>query len=209
MILVGLTGGIASGKSTVTHFFKTQGAHIVDADQICHELILVGNKAYLEVTDTFGKQILDADGEINRGKLGHIIFQDAQKRERLNKILHPLVFEQLKKEQERLCAENPQSVLVFDAPLLIESQAHQWMDWVILVYVDERTQKSRLMQGRSFTEREAQLRITAQMPLEEKRAFADEIIDNRKPVNEVQSEICTLYQRLLKKAVSSKTKIKR
>ncbi len=208
MVLVGLTGGIASGKSTVTHFFKTQGAHVVDADQICHALILSGNKAHQKIVTTFGKQILDANGEINRGKLGHIIFQDTKKRETLNTILHPLVFKQLKKEQDRLRSAHPQGVLIFDAPLLIESKAHQWMDWVILVYVDLETQRARLMQERSFTEREARLRIAAQMPLEEKRAFADEIIDNCKSFDEIQSEVSAIYQRLRKDAtLKTKTKI--
>ncbi|VAX28195.1 Dephospho-CoA kinase [hydrothermal vent metagenome] len=206
MVLVGLTGGIASGKSTVTRFFQTQGAHIVDADQICHELILQGNKAYQEIVSTFGKQILDMDGEINRGKLGHIIFQDEKQRETLNTILHPLVFKQLKTEQNRLRSENPQSVLIFDAPLLIESKAYQWMDWVILVYVDTKTQRERLIQRRSLTENEAKCRIAAQMPLEEKRAFADEIIDNRKPFDEIQSEVCHIYRRLLKKTHPQKSK---
>ncbi len=206
VVLVGLTGGIASGKSTVTHFFQTQGAHIVDADQICHELILQGNKAYQKIISTFGKQILDMDGEINRGKLGHIIFQDEKKRERLNTILHPLVFKQLKREQNRLRSENPQSVLIFDAPLLIESKAHQWMDWVILVDVDTKTQTERLIQKRSLTEDEAKRRISAQMPLEEKRAFADEIIDNRQSLDEIQSEVCHIYRRLLKKIHPQKSK---
>lgn len=207
MILVGLTGGIASGKSTISGFFREQGASIVDADQICHDLIQKGNKAYQKVISTFGKQIVGSDDEINRKKLGDIIFRHAQERASLNKILHPLVFEQLKMEQKSLADEKPQSVLIFDAPLLIESKAHEWMDWVILVYLDVKTQKERFIKRREgLTPDDATLRIAAQMPLDEKRPFADEIIDNRKPLHEVQSEVCAIYQRLLKEAATSKRK---
>lgn len=204
MILVGLTGGIASGKSTVSRFFQELGAVIVDADQICHDLIRGKNKTSQEVISTFGKQIVDPGGEINRKKLGHIIFQDTQAREVLNKILHPLVFETLRIEQARLADEKPQGVLIFDAPLLIESKAHEWMEWVILVYVDGKTQKERLIKRDGFTLDEATIRIAAQMPLDEKRLFADEIIDSRKPFDGLQSEILSIYQKLLKKAARPK-----
>lgn len=201
MVLVGLTGGIASGKSTVSRFLREQGAVIVDADQVCHDLICKGGKAYKDVKATFGKAVIDVEGEINRRKLGHIIFRDLKKREVLNKILHPLVYEQLRIKQDRLAVEAPQSVLVFDAPLLIESKAHEWMDWVILVYVDAKTQKERLVKRGELSLEEASLRIAAQMPLDEKRAFADEVIDNHKPLAEIQSEVREIYRKLLKKSV--------
>lgn len=199
MVLVGLTGGIASGKSTVSRFLQEEGAFIVDADQICHELIRTGNKAYKEVISTFGTQIIKPDGEINRKKLGGIVFRDAQQRERLNKILHPLVFEQLHAEKKRIASEHPQSVLIFDAPLLIESKAHECMDWVLLVYLDAKTQYERLIKQGKLTSDEAALRIAAQMPIDEKRAFADTVIDNSRSLKEVQLEVRTIYQQLLGK----------
>jgi len=201
---VGLTGGIASGKSTVSKLLQKEGAFIVDADQICHTLIRKGGKAYEAVVSTFGDKIIDLDGEINREKLGRIIFPDATQRAHLNNILHPLVFEQLDFEKQRIARAYPHRVLVFDAPLLIETKAHEGMDWVLLVYVDAKTQQERLIHREGLTREEASLRIAAQMPLDKKRAFADEVIDNNKPRDEIESEIHAIYRRLLKKAAAPK-----
>ncbi len=200
MILVGLTGGIASGKSIVSGFLQKEGAVIVDADEICHTLILKGHKAYSKVISAFGTQILNSEGEINRKKLGNIVFKDAQAREHLNQILHPLVFAQLDTEKQRIAREAPHRVLIFDAPLLIETQAYKKMDRVLLVYVDRKTQHRRLIRHRGLTPAEATLRIAAQMPLDEKRRFADEIIDNNKSLDALKDEVHAIYQRLLKKA---------
>ncbi len=199
MILVGLTGGIASGKSTVSDFLREEGAVIVDADEIAHEVILKGNRAYQPVIDFFGQEIVSVSGEIDRKKLGEIVFHHPLQLAQLNEIIHPLVFEQLESEKKRIEQKQPQSVMVFDAPLLIEVNAHQRMDWVLLVYVDQKTQLARLTQRDGLTKEAAKLRIDTQMPLDEKRVFADEIIDNQKPREVVKKEVRDIYQRLIKK----------
>lgn len=198
MILVGLTGGIACGKSTVSKFLQKEGAFIVDADQIAHEVIRKGNPAYRLVIEAFGKTIIDAYGEIDRKKLGEIVFNHPGQLARLNNIIHPMVFERLDSEKKRIGQEQPQSVVVFDAPLLIEAKAHKEMDWVLLVYVDRKTQLARIMARDGLTEKEAVLRIEAQMPLDEKIPFADEIIRSDKPMDVAKKDVHDIYERLLK-----------
>ncbi len=200
MILVGLTGGIASGKSTVSDFLRQEGAYIVDADQIAHETILKGNSGYQPVVDFFGREILDAKEEIDRKKLGQIVFNDTVKLNRLNQIVHPLVFECLALEKRKIKKTHPESVVVFDAPLLIEANAHHKMDWVLLVYVDRKTQLARLIRREGLTKAEAEKRIDAQIPIDEKIPFANEKIDNRKPIETVREEVHAIYARLRKKA---------
>lgn len=199
MILVGLTGGIASGKTTVSDFLRQEGAHIIDADEIAHRLISKGNRAYRPVLDVFGDGVLDEFGEIDRKKLGAIVFAHPPELDRLNQIIHPLVFKELDAEKKRMSKEQPRSIIVFDAPLLIEAQAHQKMDWVLLVYVDEKIQRSRLIKRDALTTEEAMHRIALQMPIDKKRQYSDEIIDNRRPLHKVKQLVHDIYHQLLKR----------
>lgn len=198
MILVGLTGGIASGKSTVSDFLRQEGAWIFDADEVAHRLISKGNSAYQPVLELFGDGILDDIGEIDRKKLGEIVFAQPAELDRLNQIIHPLVFNALDVEKERIIKKQPQSIIIFDAPLLIEARAHQKMDWVLLVYVDEKTQRKRLIKRDALTTKEAMSRIALQMPLDKKRGYSDEVIDNRKPLHALKPLVHDIYHRLLK-----------
>ena len=200
MILVGLTGGIASGKSAVSSLLKTEGAHLIDADQVCHDLILKGHEAYQPVVLAFGADILNPSREIDRKKLGSIVFHDPVQRERLNHILHPLVFAELESKRQQMRQEDRSGITIFDAPLLIETKAHQRMDWVLLVYVDRETQLKRLIKREGLTPHEAALRIDAQLPIDQKIPFANEVIDNRNSPHEVKKVVREIYQRLLKKA---------
>lgn len=204
MIWVGLTGGIASGKSTVSRLFREAGAFVIDADEIAHAVIRRGAPAYAGVVEAFGAVILDKKGEIDRKRLGEIVFNDARQRERLNQLVHPHVYARAEKEKRALAAAHPEAVILFDVPLLIETGSYREMDRVIVVYVDRATQIDRLIKRDRLTLEEAERRIDAQMPLDEKRRFADEIIDTRVPLPGVEGAVRTLYQRLHDRAISKR-----
>ncbi len=196
MIWVGLTGGIASGKSTVSAIFHEAGAFIVDADQIAHRMLQKGELAYHAVLDAFSARILDSEGEIDRKRLGEIIFRSAEKRLLLNKIVHPFVFEIADQEREKILLSHPDAVIIFDAPLLIETNAHLKMDLVFLVYVDETTQIERLCKRDNISKEAALSRIGSQMSLESKRSFANEVIDNNGSPEETRETVLKIYQML-------------
>ncbi len=196
MPVIGLTGGIASGKSMVSRILRSLGAHIVDADMIARELVKPGLPAWKEIVEKFGRDILLADNNINRPLLGQIIFQDPEKRKVLNDILHPRILEEAKRQIQELAKKHPRDIIVFDAALLIELGAHQLVDKVILVYIPVEKQVERLMKRDGLTREEALQRINAQMPGEEKKRFADYIIDTsgseedvRKQTEKIFSEI--------------------
>jgi len=196
MVYVGLTGGIASGKSTVSKILKEAGAFIVDADAIAHDLLKKKGPVYRLVLNRFGVNILGEEGEIDRKKLGEIVFHDAKKLIDLNQIIHPFVFEAAERERGILVAQDPYAVIVFDAPLLIETKAHKKVDMVLLVYVDKETQIKRLCERDGISREAAQVRIGMQMSLDEKHAYANEVIDNRKPFQEVREDVLKMYQML-------------
>lgn len=179
MLIIGLTGGIASGKSLVASVFKDLGAHIVDADKIVHDLLKPGQPAWQEVLDYFGSEIRFPDKTIDRRKLGEIVFNDPEKREWLNMCIHPKVFEIYRAQVKHLSARQQDAVIVFDAALLIETGYHEEMDSVIVVYSDEEQQLKRLMERDGLSREQALARIRSQMPLSEKSRHADYVIDNR------------------------------
>jgi dephospho-CoA kinase len=178
MLIVGLTGGIASGKSLVTGIFKNLGAHIIDADRIVRELLEPGQDAWKEVSEYFGDDIMMPDRGIDRRKLGQIVFSDPAKRAWLNQCLHPRVFEAYAAQVKRLCARTPDAIVVFDAALLMETGFHKKMDKTVLVYAHSDQQLTRLMDRDHFTHEQALARIQSQMPLSEKRRYADYVIEN-------------------------------
>ncbi|OGW55661.1 MAG: dephospho-CoA kinase [Nitrospirae bacterium RBG_19FT_COMBO_55_12] len=178
MLIVGLTGGIASGKSLVAGIFKNLGAHIIDADRIVRELLEPGQEAWKEVSGHFGNDIMTPDRRIDRGKLGRIVFSDPAKRAWLNQCLHPRVFEAYAAQVKRLSARTPDAIVVFDAALLMETGFHKKMDKTVLVYAHADQQLSRLMERDRFTPEQALARIESQMPLSEKSRHADHVIEN-------------------------------
>ncbi len=196
MVWVGLTGGIASGKSTVSQMLKEAGAVIIDADEIAHDLLKKEGAAYHPVIRAFGTKIFDEAGEIDRQKLGAIVFRAPEKLMTLNKIVHPLVFEVAEQKRQEIASRDPHAVIVFDAPLLIETRAYKEMDVVLLVYVDKRTQIKRFCQRDNISEEEAQRRLDTQMPLDDKVPFANEVIDNDNPLEDVRKEVMRIYQTL-------------
>lgn len=178
MIIIGLTGGIASGKSLVAKVFRDLGGHLIDADKIVHDLLEPGQPAWKEIVEHFGKGIQLPDGCINRRKLGEIVFNDREKREFLNKCLHPRVFEAYQSRLRHLRDRQPDAVVVLDAALLVETGYHKKMDKLVVVYASEEQQLDRLMERDGFSRKQAMARIRSQMPLSEKRLHADYVIEN-------------------------------
>ncbi|WP_044893434.1 dephospho-CoA kinase [Bacillus alveayuensis] len=187
-LIVGLTGGIASGKSTVANMMREFQIPIIDADQIARDVVAIGMPAYEQIVETFGEDILNEDKTINRKKLGSIVFHHEPKRVQLNKIVHPVVRQEMKRQQKEY-VEKGEPIVVLDLPLLFESNLVHMVDKVIVVYVDESTQLKRLMKRNGLSREEALARIHAQMPLYEKVKKADAVIDNNGTIVETKDQL--------------------
>lgn len=195
--LIGLTGGIASGKSTVSRILFTKGYCIVDADIIAKEVVGKNKNAYLEIINVFSKNILLENGEIDRKKLGKIIFNDESLRGKLNKIVHPYVFDEIKNQIVSLSRNN--SIIFLDVPLLFE-QYRLWKEYSIefteiwLIYCHRCIQIKRLMDRDNISKEEAIKRIDSQMNLKEKREMSSKIIDNNKDIKHLKRQIDKLLK---------------
>ena len=178
MIFAGLTGSVATGKSSACSIFKGLEAPVIDADMLARELVRPGKDGWLSVVQSFGDGILLPDGNIDREKLSHIIFSDKTARDKLDNCLHPLIIKKILSDAEKLKKSMGGSLIIADVPLLIESGMHKYFDKIILVYSDRETQICRLIRRSNLTIEDAEKRVNSQMPIEEKRKFADFIIDN-------------------------------
>lgn len=187
-LVVGLTGGIASGKSTVSNMLKEKGVTVIDADLEARLAVEKGEPAYHEIVSYFGREILFEDGTINRAKLGAIIFNDEEKRLKLNSIVHPDVRKRMLDKRDKAIA-NGENLIVMDIPLLIESKLTYMIDKILLVYVDETTQLKRLIERNHFSEDEALSRINSQMPLKEKVSLSDAVINNNGTIEETRNQL--------------------
>jgi dephospho-CoA kinase len=187
-LVIGLTGGIASGKSTVSAMFTDMGITVIDADIEARLAVEPGEKAYNEIVSHFGKDILEEDRTINRPKLGEIIFNNEEKRLLLNSIVHPAVRERMAEKRKKAEADDEKAV-VLDIPLLFESKLTGLVEKIIVVYVDEQTQLERLMKRNGFSEEEASSRIRSQMPLKDKVGLADAVIDNSGSIEESKQQL--------------------
>lgn len=195
LFVIGLTGGIATGKSTVAQILAEMGAEVIDADRVSHEVVEPGTDGWKRVVESFGEGILRADGSIDRRKLGDLVFRDKALLDKLNSIVHPLVMAKVRERLRQLCgAESAAStelpgapdaareglrLVVLDVPLLFEAGAEEMVDEVWVVSVDRETQVRRLMERSGYSRAEAELRISSQWPVEEKEKRADVVIDNR------------------------------
>jgi dephospho-CoA kinase len=200
LITAGLTGGIATGKSTVSGFLEKMGAVIIDADRIARQAVQKGTAAWQRILAHFGPAVLTDAGEINRPYLAEIVFARPREKQVLESIVHPFVFEQIRKETRSIAQINPETVIVQDVPLLIESGMYQKQSLIILVYAPESVQLERLIRRNGFSPEEALARIRAQMPIEDKRRFAHMVIDNSKTISDTEAQTEALY-RLLKQRV--------
>jgi len=195
-VIIGLTGGIASGKSTVTRMLQEQNIPVIDADVEARLAVEKGEKAYDDIVSYFGKDILMEDGSIDRIKLGSIIFPDKEKRTVLNNIVHPAVRGRMTQKKDQYLAMG-HNIVVLDIPLLFESKLTYMVDKVVVVYVDEQTQLDRLMVRNGFTKEEAKVRIASQLPLTEKRKWADAVIDNNGTPEETEKQLKDILNKWL------------
>ncbi|XP_078376319.1 dephospho-CoA kinase domain-containing protein-like [Oculina patagonica] len=198
MFIVGLTGGIATGKSTVSRIFKDLGCSVVDADQVAREVVRPHQPAWSAIVQNFGRDILLPNEEIDREKLGKIVFEDDTKRRVLNKCTHPAIYSSIWWNLLK-CLIRGEKFVILDLPLLYESGAALFlMKEVIVVYCDQATQLSRLMERNNFTQSDAEQRINAQMSLDEKCKRASYIIDNSSNWEATEKQVKRLYEKFSK-----------
>jgi dephospho-CoA kinase len=186
-LVIGLTGGIGTGKTTVAQILKELGIKVIHADEIGHQLFTPGSKVYLEVLSSFGPRILQPDGEINRQALGRIVFADQEKRELLNSLTHPAIKARIRTEIKELKAKGKDVVL--DLPLLFEAKMEEEVDEIWVVAVSLQTQLTRVMERNALSYAEAMSRINAQLPLAEKIARADLVIWNEGSKEELREKV--------------------
>ena len=199
MLRVGLTGGIATGKSTVTAILRELGCHLLEADKIAHRFIEPGGAAYNDVVHAFGRGILTPDGRVDRTKLGAIVFADPLRLARLNAIVHPHVLAEQDRELAAIERAEPHAIAVVEAALLIEAGYTDRLDCLVVTWCTPEQQLARLTQqdaGRGLTIEQARQRIAAQMPLEEKRRMADEAIDCSGSLEHTREQTMALFARL-------------
>lgn len=173
---VGLTGGIASGKSAVAEVLKSQKIPVVDADEVSRAVMRPGSSLFHAIVQAFGHEVLNQDGDLDRAALGEKVFSNPQALERLNALTHPVIWAEMQRQVTELEKVHP--LVVVMVPLLLENRRQDWVDEVWLVSLPREVQKARLMERNYLTEDQAEARISAQMPLEEKLALADRVIDN-------------------------------
>lgn len=196
MLKIGLTGSIAVGKSYVCQILRELGCPSLDADQTARDVVKPGTKGLQSITENFGAEFLTADGELDRLKLGAVVFADEPKLQLLNSIVHPLVIERQNEWLARIEQENPQGIAVIDAALLIESGGWKRFDKIIVVWCVPEIQIERLMRRGDFTRDEAVLRIGAQMPQSEKKKYADFTIDTSAGFEETRARTIKVFEQL-------------
>ena len=204
MLIVGLTGGIGSGKTTVSKMLEEEGAYLIDADEIARELVHPCTAAWHELIRAFGKEILEEDGSIRRKKLAAKVFSDPSQRNRLNEILHPRIKKEMKQRAKEVGEEHPEAIVVIDAALLVELGEYQEMDKVVVVTSQETQQIERVREREGASEEEARRILSSQMRLEEKLKVADFIIRNEGSLEETRSRVKEVFQELRKIALEKR-----
>jgi len=198
-LIIGLTGGIVGGKSTVASMFKDLDAKIVDADELGHSVILPHRPAWKKITRLFGKDILQNDLTIDREKLGKIVFTDQALLKKLNEITHPEIIKLIKKEINlaKDKTRSQEKILIIDAALIYEAKMDRLMDKIIVVYINEDEQVKRLIRRNNLSKEEALQRIKSQMPMKEKVKTADYVIDNSNSLNTTREQVEKIWQELI------------
>jgi len=199
MIVVGLTGGIATGKSTVAQMFKRCGAVVIDADQLARDVVQRGKPAWREIVKVFGENVLSPNGSINRHALGTIVFRNRRKLRTLEDIIHPRVAREQQRLVRRIAKRSPNAVVVYEVPLLFESGADKRVDKIVVVTADRETQIARLKQRNGLSRNEALRRIENQVPLARKVRRADVVLDGTRDKAVVKRQVRRLIQSLHKR----------
>ncbi|OME77918.1 dephospho-CoA kinase [Paenibacillus sp. FSL A5-0031] len=188
-MIIGLTGGIASGKSTIANMLVERGALLVDADQVAREVVLPGEPALEAIASTFGQAVLETDGSLNRKALGEIVFRDKQSLAKLESITHPAIRARMQQTIHTYAEHYPERLVVADVPLLYETKQENLYEGILVVYVPAELQKKRLMERNQLPEEEASRRIALQMDIEQKRLKADWVIDNSGSLEETKRQL--------------------
>ncbi len=197
MVTAGLSGGIASGKTTVAHLFAELGATVIDADQIAREVVEPGREGLARIAACFGPEMLNGQGRLDRARLGALVFGDPGRLQELNGLLHPLIAGEIRERLARLRLAGFDGVAVVDVPLLFECGWEEMFDRTIVVYCDPDMQCLRLMRRSGLDRAQADARIAAQMPLQEKKAAADFVIDNQGAPQSLRPAVAAVYAQLV------------
>jgi dephospho-CoA kinase len=204
MFKVALTGGIASGKSTVCELLEERGAYIICSDHLAREVVEKGKPAWRDIVDHFGEVVLDTDGEIDRKKLADIVFSDPSERSFLNGVTHPRIFQLM---YERLRARDEatggEGIVVLDIPLLVDVKADGMFDFILVVDVSPEVQVGRITRERGDSPEEARARIASQVTREERLAHADHVISNEGSLDDLRREVDEAWEAILKRAIKS------
>ncbi|HWK24200.1 MAG TPA: dephospho-CoA kinase [Ureibacillus sp.] len=187
-MIIGLTGSIASGKSTVAKMLKDYGLPIVDADVVARLVVEPGTPTLQKIVEVFGEDALMEDGAMNRQKIGSIIFHDEEKRKELNSIIHPAIRQEMLRQRDEYI-ENGEKTVIMDIPLLFESKLQHFVEKILVVYVSEETQLERLILRNQLTEEDAKARIASQLPFSEKIHGADAVINNNGTIEETAQQL--------------------
>lgn len=196
MYRIGLTGSIATGKSTVTNMLKELGAFVIDCDKTARDVVAPGTRGLAKIEAAFGKGAVAADGSMDRVYIGDLVFRNPEMKKRLENILFPLIFESLDEELLRLEREGATPVVFLDMPLLYEVKYDSYVDEVWLVYVPFEVQLSRLMKRNGYTKEEALLRIHSQISVDKKKSLAQQVIDNSGTLEDTKEQVRSLWERL-------------
>jgi dephospho-CoA kinase len=202
VLTVGLTGGIGSGKSEVSRRLAALGAIVIDADKVAREVVEPGTPGFAAVAAEFGKDVVRADGSLDREGIGRVVFNDPDALKRLNAIVHPLVGERIAAIMADVERDHPDGVVVYDVPLLVENNLQGGYDVVLVVAAERQTQLRRLVEDRGMTQDDAEARIAAQAALEAKLAVADVVIDNNGSLEDLDRQVGQVWADLLSRAGS-------
>lgn len=198
MLHIGLTGGIACGKSTIARMLEERGAYLIDLDVLTHDVEEPDRAAWKGIVDYFGTEVLNEDRTINRAKLGAIVFADPMKLERLNGIVHPAVYDEWYRLVKDIYKKNPAAIVLSDVPLLIEQDLNSIFDVIAVVYISPDEQVERLMIRNGFKFEDAKARVASQMSIDDKIEYADIVINNQGSIDEARKTIDVLWQEFLK-----------
>ncbi len=196
MFIIGLTGGIATGKSTVVEILSRKGAYIIDADQLAREVVEPNQSAWREIVSWLGDSVLLPDQKLDRAKIAELVFGDPQKLKTLNAIIHPWVGARILELTKEIEQKEPDAVIVYDIPLLIEAGMQEMVDLILLVYAPRELQLKRLEERDGLNPEEAELRLAAQLAIDEKRKYAHQVIDNSGSLAETEKQVDRFWSNL-------------
>jgi len=195
-ILLGVTGGIASGKSTVARMLKELGAHMIDFDVLSRVAVEPGKPAWKDIVAFFGEQVLNADKTLDRKKIAATVFHDEEKRKKLEEYIHPRIYEEFSRQVKELSQKDPQAVIQAVIPLLFEVNLQNLFDKILVVYVPEEIQIQRLMERDRISRETARSILLAQLPIEEKKKYGDYLVDNSGSLEDTEKQVQEVWRKL-------------